>query len=350
MVVAISAEADVVAPLTASRVEQARAIAFLDPWSTTALRDAVVKTLDRLAPEPGRQALVVFSDGTDRYSQVSAAEMLNRARRGPALVYPIVFGRTPVAGAGRNGVADRRALVRPARRPRASRRARQHRARAAASVSAGIRAGRRDRARPLASDSCPRPDPGARGWRVRARDGYVAVRRRGGRMTGAKPAVAASKLAAPVPLGDNLTSTFSLAYGHPDLARAEQGDLPVDAPPRAPGGHRPRRSSASCSRSQEKRIGNALGCRSVATHAGDLLLLFMIGQLLPDKVYESVLPDRLPDIVWLAQPGPAAAAAAAATTAPSLRRRSSSRARSRSPCRSKKRRSRSRRNRIRSPR
>jgi len=97
MVVAISAEADIVAPLTASRVEQARAIAFLDPWSTTAHRDAVVKTLDRLAPEPVRQALVVFSDGTDRYSEVSAAEMLNRARGGPALVYPIVFGRAPVA-------------------------------------------------------------------------------------------------------------------------------------------------------------------------------------------------------------------------------------------------------------
>ena len=26
--------------------------------------------------------------------------------------------------------------------------------------------------------------------------------------------------------------------------------------------------------------------------------------MLPEKVYESVLPDRLPDIVWLAQPGP----------------------------------------------
>ena len=55
-----------------------------------------MKTLDRLAPEPA-VALVVFSDGADRYSQVSAAEMLNRARGGPALVYPIVFGRAPVA-------------------------------------------------------------------------------------------------------------------------------------------------------------------------------------------------------------------------------------------------------------
>ena len=97
MVVAISAEADVVAPLDASREAQLEAVASLDAWSTTALRDAVVKSLDRLAPEGGRQALVVFSDGTDRYSQASASEMLERARRGSALVYPIVFGRDQVS-------------------------------------------------------------------------------------------------------------------------------------------------------------------------------------------------------------------------------------------------------------
>ena len=97
MVVAISAEADLVAPLDAPREAQVQAVAGLDPWSTTALRDAVVKTLDRLAPEGGRQALVVFSDGTDRYSQASAEAMLQRARRGSALVYPIVLGRTQVA-------------------------------------------------------------------------------------------------------------------------------------------------------------------------------------------------------------------------------------------------------------
>jgi len=97
MVVAISAEAEVVAPLDAPRDAQLRAVGALDAWSTTALRDAVVKTLDRLEPEPGRQALVVFSDGTDRYSQVSTAAMLERARRGSALVYPIVFGREQVS-------------------------------------------------------------------------------------------------------------------------------------------------------------------------------------------------------------------------------------------------------------
>src|SRR4030095_14745668 len=66
MVVAINNEAEVIAPLSADRVNQTRAIAALDPWSTTALHDAVIATLDRLEPEPGRQALVVFSDGEDR--------------------------------------------------------------------------------------------------------------------------------------------------------------------------------------------------------------------------------------------------------------------------------------------
>ena len=54
---------------------------------------------------------------------------------------------------------------------------------------------------------------------------------------------------------------------------------------------------------QEKRIGNALGL-SIGSHAAVFLLIFFIARMLPEKVYESVLPDRLPDIVWIAQPGP----------------------------------------------
>ena len=94
LVVAIGSEADVIAPLSMDRLDQARAIAALDPWSTTALHDAIMTALDRLAPEPGRQALVVFSDGTDRYSRASAAQVLERARRSHALIYPIPFGGT----------------------------------------------------------------------------------------------------------------------------------------------------------------------------------------------------------------------------------------------------------------
>ena len=93
MVVAISSQADVIAPLSTDRFTQTRAIEALDPWSTTALHDAVIATLDRLESEPGRQALIVFSDGTDRYSTATAADVIARARRSNALVYPIAFGK-----------------------------------------------------------------------------------------------------------------------------------------------------------------------------------------------------------------------------------------------------------------
>jgi Ca-activated chloride channel homolog len=93
MVMAISSDAEVIAPLSADRAAQARAIEALDPWSTTALHDAVIATLDRLEPEQGRQAMVVFSDGTDRYSRATALQVMDRARRSNALIYPIAFGK-----------------------------------------------------------------------------------------------------------------------------------------------------------------------------------------------------------------------------------------------------------------
>ena len=93
MVVAINNDAEVVAPLTMDRFNQGLAVEALDPWNTTALHDAIIATLDRLASEPGRQALVIFSDGTDRYSKASAAQVVERARRSNALIYLIAFGR-----------------------------------------------------------------------------------------------------------------------------------------------------------------------------------------------------------------------------------------------------------------
>ena len=93
MVIAIGGEADVIAPLTMDRVGQGYAIEALDPWSTTALHDAIIVTLDRLAPEAGRQALIVFSDGIDRYSRATAAQVVERARRSNALIYLIAFGK-----------------------------------------------------------------------------------------------------------------------------------------------------------------------------------------------------------------------------------------------------------------
>lgn len=94
MIVAIGNDAEVIAPLSNDHPAQSRAVAALDAWSTTALYDAVIVALDRLAPERGRQVLVVFSDGVDRYSQATSAQVVARARRSHALVYPIAIGRT----------------------------------------------------------------------------------------------------------------------------------------------------------------------------------------------------------------------------------------------------------------
>ena len=82
MVVAIGNEAEIIAPLSADRPAQSRAITALDAWSTTALHDALIVTLDRLEPEAGRQAVVVVSDGADRDSE-HKLEKSSSVRAGP---------------------------------------------------------------------------------------------------------------------------------------------------------------------------------------------------------------------------------------------------------------------------
>jgi Ca-activated chloride channel family protein len=96
MILAIGNNAEVIAPLSTDRAAQSQAIAALDAWSTTSLNDAVIVALDRLEPEKGRQALIVFSDGADRYSEATSGQVLARARRSQALVYPITMGKTRV--------------------------------------------------------------------------------------------------------------------------------------------------------------------------------------------------------------------------------------------------------------
>lgn len=99
MVIAISNNADVIAPLSSDHEAQAKEVASLDAWSTTSLNDAVIVALDRLETEKGRQALVVFSDGADRYSEATSGQVLARARRSQALVYPIIINKKGAPGA-----------------------------------------------------------------------------------------------------------------------------------------------------------------------------------------------------------------------------------------------------------
>jgi Ca-activated chloride channel homolog len=92
MVVAIGGAVETVAPLSADRAGQAAAVDRLDPWSTTALHDAVIAAIDRVQAGTGRRALVLFSDSTDRYSRADAAAVLEHARGADVMVYPVGLG------------------------------------------------------------------------------------------------------------------------------------------------------------------------------------------------------------------------------------------------------------------
>lgn len=78
----------------ASRDEQIEAVGALTPWGTTSLHDAIIAAIDAVDGSSGRRALVILSDGDDRYSRATAAEAVARARRSNVMVYPIALGRS----------------------------------------------------------------------------------------------------------------------------------------------------------------------------------------------------------------------------------------------------------------
>jgi Ca-activated chloride channel family protein len=98
MVVAIGSDTDVVAPLSTNHTAAIAAIDRLDAWGTTPLYDATLAALDAIQSATGRRALVLLSDGSDRYSDATATELVDQARRRDVLVYPIAIGsaRPPV--------------------------------------------------------------------------------------------------------------------------------------------------------------------------------------------------------------------------------------------------------------
>lgn len=68
----------------------------IDTWGTTPLHDSIIEAIDgieRAGDARGRHALVLLSDGADRYSNAPAADVLDRARRANVIVYPIAVGR-----------------------------------------------------------------------------------------------------------------------------------------------------------------------------------------------------------------------------------------------------------------
>ena len=97
-IVAVGSEVDVVSPLSADHAAAARAIDALDLWGTTPLYDAAVKAVDAIQAARGRRALVLLSDGVDRDSETSAAQLVDAVRHRDVLVYPVAVGapRPPI--------------------------------------------------------------------------------------------------------------------------------------------------------------------------------------------------------------------------------------------------------------
>jgi Ca-activated chloride channel family protein len=94
MLIAIGSRTEILAPLSADRASQMKALSSVDAFGTTGLYDAVNAAIDAVQPARGRRALVLLSDGSDRYSTATAATALARARASDVMIYPVAFGRT----------------------------------------------------------------------------------------------------------------------------------------------------------------------------------------------------------------------------------------------------------------
>ncbi len=92
MIIGIGSETEVLAPLSNDRGVARRALERLARWGTTPLFDAVIQAIDAVQPAPGRRALILLSDGEDRYSRASADEVIAYARQHDVLVYPVSLG------------------------------------------------------------------------------------------------------------------------------------------------------------------------------------------------------------------------------------------------------------------
>jgi len=79
---------------TADRAQLTTAIDAVVAQGTTALTDATFSALTMKQRSGTRTLVLVFTDGDDRASWLSASDVLGTARRSEAIVYGIVFGAT----------------------------------------------------------------------------------------------------------------------------------------------------------------------------------------------------------------------------------------------------------------
>lgn len=70
-----------------------RAIDRLAPWGGTALYDVIIRSMDMLGSQPGRRALVLFSDGEDQSSIATLEAAIERVEASDSTVYAVGLGQ-----------------------------------------------------------------------------------------------------------------------------------------------------------------------------------------------------------------------------------------------------------------
>jgi len=87
---------DSIFPLTRRQVdplERMKAVDRLAPWGATALYDVILRGVDMLGKQPGRRAMVVFSDGEDQGSHSAITDVERRLQASDVTLYMIGQGR-----------------------------------------------------------------------------------------------------------------------------------------------------------------------------------------------------------------------------------------------------------------
>jgi len=74
---------------------RAKAVDRLSAWGGTSLYDVIVKSFDQVSREPGRHAVVVFTDGEDRSSLTTLESVETRIRKSDATLFAVSLGRGP---------------------------------------------------------------------------------------------------------------------------------------------------------------------------------------------------------------------------------------------------------------
>jgi Ca-activated chloride channel homolog len=92
-VLAIGSEIETITPPTPARNAVRTAWEAITAWGGTPLFDATRQAIDIVRTRRGRRALIIISDGMDRGSGMTAADLIAYARRSDVLVYPVAMGK-----------------------------------------------------------------------------------------------------------------------------------------------------------------------------------------------------------------------------------------------------------------